>query len=498
MTLISSDLRNLRESARRIRFEAVSPSNATDVQNAIQELLQTQSPVVTPEQFGYNTYGAGNASPAIQAAIDSAAPGVGLTIDFGMHTYLLRDPIIISKPYIWLRGQGYASVLQYAPSANNTAMITWHDPSVTTGLYFGKMTDFLVVSGDFVNVKTAINLIDIGDMEVSGIYIALWTDATFNSIGLQTNGRQTSSFHDLRIFADRPIFLDKNPNQLLSADHFHFWNLYVIPAAIRPCIEIGNILVSNSTFDGFQAWVGGKHGLYYNAPTPGGGAFGVSFYNVRVEEGADATGYSFYVNAPQGVASLLFKNCRADVNRLGLFARGATTLSVEQMNYIPVTPAAKMALDVDATCLSVLVSNCRWESGCIQSLGGLNTVYSYNTPATSPIPSNALYAISQQTAASGPTPTPVNFAMSPYTPAATDQILLVDTSGGAVTIQMPLSATRNLDLEIKDVTGNAAANPISVLRSGGENIDGLTTYPLDSAYAAAKLGTKTGGYYVHS
>lgn len=96
------------------------------------------------------------------------------------------------------------------------------------------------------------------------------------------------------------------------------------------------------------------------------------------------------------------------------------------------------------------------------------------------------------------TPTFVNVWMSPYTPLSTDQVLEVDTSGGAITIQMRLSATRISDLEVKDVTGNAAANPISVQRAGGENIDGLTIYPLDSAYAAAKFGSKVGGYYVHA
>lgn len=95
-------------------------------------------------------------------------------------------------------------------------------------------------------------------------------------------------------------------------------------------------------------------------------------------------------------------------------------------------------------------------------------------------------------------PTPVSFAMSPFTPQATDQILEVDTSGGAVTIQMPLAATRVLDLEVKDITGNAAANPISVQRAGAELIDGLIIYPLDNAYAAAKFGPKSGGYYVHA
>ena len=91
----------------------------------------------------------------------------------------------------------------------------------------------------------------------------------------------------------------------------------------------------------------------------------------------------------------------------------------------------------------------------------------------------------------------VTFAMSPFTPAGTDSYLAVDTSGGAITINMPASASRGgLPLTIKDVTGNAAANPITVARAGAETIDGLTSYPLDAAYAAATFVPKTGGYLV--
>lgn len=95
------------------------------------------------------------------------------------------------------------------------------------------------------------------------------------------------------------------------------------------------------------------------------------------------------------------------------------------------------------------------------------------------------------------TATPVTFAQSPYTPATSDQILLVNTSGGAVTINMPLAAARaGLDLTIKDDTGNAAANPISVVASGAETTDGLATYPIDSNYGAATFAPQTGGYYI--
>lgn len=95
--------------------------------------------------------------------------------------------------------------------------------------------------------------------------------------------------------------------------------------------------------------------------------------------------------------------------------------------------------------------------------------------------------------------TMVNFGMSPYTPLPTDRVLLVDTAGGVVTIAMPLAASRNgLDLEVKDDTGHAAANNISVTFSGVETADGLAPYPIAGNYGAAKFGPQTGGYFVHA
>lgn len=106
-------------------------------------------------------------------------------------------------------------------------------------------------------------------------------------------------------------------------------------------------------------------------------------------------------------------------------------------------------------------------------------------------------AIQQAASLALPMPTAVTFAMSPYTVLPTDRVLLVNTSGGAVTINMMAAAARGgLDLTVKDDTGNAAANPISVVRNGAETIDGLTTYPIDSNFGAAQFAPQAGGYYV--
>lgn len=110
---------------------------------------------------------------------------------------------------------------------------------------------------------------------------------------------------------------------------------------------------------------------------------------------------------------------------------------------------------------------------------------------------NVQDAVLQAISVSVPTLTAVTFAMSPYVVQPADRILLVNTSGGAVTISMMLGAARGgIPLTVKDDTGNAAANPISVVRAGADVIDGLTTYPLDSNFVATTFQPKIGGYDV--
>lgn len=100
----------------------------------------------------------------------------------------------------------------------------------------------------------------------------------------------------------------------------------------------------------------------------------------------------------------------------------------------------------------------------------------------------------------GYNPTIVVFAQSPYTPLITDTVMLVDTTGGAVTIAMPLSATRlvasgYLPLTVKDDKGNSDVNAIAVTRAGAELIDGLTSYPIDSKFTAVTFMPKASGGY---
>jgi hypothetical protein len=62
--------------------------------------------------------------------------------------------------------------------------------------------------------------------------------------------------------------------------------------------------------------------------------------------------------------------------------------------------------------------------------------------------------------------TNVNFAASPYTVLATDSYISVDTSGGAITLNFPNAPTAYREWVIKDRTGNAEANNITLTTPG--------------------------------
>ena len=84
--------------------------------------------------------------------------------------------------------------------------------------------------------------------------------------------------------------------------------------------------------------------------------------------------------------------------------------------------------------------------------------------------------------------TSVNNAASPYTVLATDYYISVDTSGGAVSLLFPNAPTFKRTWVVKDRTGNAGANNITITTVGGVvNIDGATTFLINSNFGSANL-----------
>lgn len=95
------------------------------------------------------------------------------------------------------------------------------------------------------------------------------------------------------------------------------------------------------------------------------------------------------------------------------------------------------------------------------------------------------------------TSTAVTFGMSPYTVLPTDTVLYVDTAGGAITINLQAAASRNgVPLSIKDVTGHANANNITITPNGAETIDTLAMLPINADFGGYKLAPRAASYTI--
>jgi len=73
-------------------------------------------------------------------------------------------------------------------------------------------------------------------------------------------------------------------------------------------------------------------------------------------------------------------------------------------------------------------------------------------------------------------PTSVAAAASPYTVLSTDTFILVDTSAGAVEVDLPaVASSSGRTIVIKDEGGSAATNAITIDPNGAETLDGSAT-----------------------
>lgn len=85
----------------------------------------------------------------------------------------------------------------------------------------------------------------------------------------------------------------------------------------------------------------------------------------------------------------------------------------------------------------------------------------------------------------------LNIANSPYTVTLSDsnQILMIDSSLGNMTIQLPSpAASANLYFTIKDVGGYSATAPITIKRYSAEKIEGLASdYTCEANYGTWKI-----------
>jgi trimeric autotransporter adhesin len=91
-----------------------------------------------------------------------------------------------------------------------------------------------------------------------------------------------------------------------------------------------------------------------------------------------------------------------------------------------------------------------------------------------------------------------NVNSSPYVVLTTDDYLSVDSSGGAITVQLANAATLGKTFIIKDRTGSAATHNITVTTVGGAvNIDGATSFVMNTAFEAISVIGNGSSYEIY-
>lgn len=84
--------------------------------------------------------------------------------------------------------------------------------------------------------------------------------------------------------------------------------------------------------------------------------------------------------------------------------------------------------------------------------------------------------------------TQINHASSPYTVLSTDNYISADPTAGVISILLPNAPTTYREFIIKDRTGKASTNNISITTVGGAvTIDGQTTYTMAGNFDAIQL-----------
>ena len=89
------------------------------------------------------------------------------------------------------------------------------------------------------------------------------------------------------------------------------------------------------------------------------------------------------------------------------------------------------------------------------------------------------------------TPT-TSVSTTPYSPGDRDEILLVDTTGGAISVVLPV-ANKGREFRVIRVAGSAN---VTVTRSGADTINGATSLTVSSSYTPTHLKAIFGTGYI--
>lgn len=359
---------------------------------------------VYPQWWGALGNGSADDTISIQNTINALSSGSGSVL-FPPGTYKVTDTISISQNEVHVRGVGRgASTILFVPTSAKSCFKFFK-----VGLTIDRCTlsNLRFNSTDTTYKKVAVELRDISDMHVHDINVFTFSGA--QSVGIKILGREVSKLDKLTIFADIPIQLSVNPNSGISCNELKFSNTYLrCVDNTQACVLVDDaVYISGMIWEGFNSWVGGKYGFYWNNTTGADSSFPLIFRNIWKEQGPDATGYTFYISQTGGgspnAKQLIFDGVTADSACKGFYLRGVRYVTWNNCLY---PSNNKEALNVDSTVINMTMNQFFAEDGSTATLTGQTLRGSFlKASAASPFPDVAWYQSSGASARAqlGPT-----------------------------------------------------------------------------------------------
>lgn len=338
--------------------------------------------IITPEAYGGGT-GAADNGLAINAA--NAASSNPATMFFGCGTYLIVTPALITRQGWLVQGSGPCTVLQFAPISDGT-MLTFQRGS--SNLAESGIRNLQFFTSDTTFTKGAITVIDVSSFEAANLVFSgvggsgsMWSGGT-GSTCLRTNGRDTSTFHDIRGTCEKPIVIGINPNVAnIHADHFHFYNINLVAGTAFASVFVSSgVNLTNFTMDGYEAWVQGDAGFNFVDSASASNSYNVRLANVRCEQTNSGSGYCFniQVNSSQRLTGLSLENFQCDTGMNCIQLRHVQNASFWG-NYFPTGSggAGTLAYNIDNTNDQIQNLGSLWGTNATVSVTSLTTASSF-------------------------------------------------------------------------------------------------------------------------
>jgi hypothetical protein len=331
---------------------------------------------VFPQWWGASP-ASSDSSPAINKAIRSAPSLSGVNVRLS-GTFNCQTTIHVNRHRVKLVGDGmYATRLTFNPSTP-MALFEFSHPDKSVIAQCAIRDIGMVAAGAYEDKKRVqkigIRIVDADIIEVRNVAIHNWGGS--HSIGLQVQGRQLVFVENVTILADLPILIDKNPAlEWISIDHSTFRNTYLLPMDPNgPSVKIASgVALHNVVFDGTNAWVGGKYGLYWEDTETKGVSMNLSVKNVRMEYGRAHGGAIIHIAHNYNLMNLVLENiygCGGGVG--GIHLRRCTNVTLQNIFYTPIRGGAPegyipTALDIDESSSNIALINAFWNGGLVKT-----------------------------------------------------------------------------------------------------------------------------------